>query len=285
MAAAQPARTGGLSGDFDTGPAQRGADRGRGEGTRRVIDAAGVDRASASTRGASLTLQDLTVRGGHAAAGRNGGAVLNQGSLVAVRVSFVGNSAGAATGAPRAPSRGAAAPIWSGGPARAHRPDLRERLPWQRGGGGRDTAPLRVRTGRRAAAPVGRRRARSDRVGRSPAVSATTSPATGRARRRRGERGGPRASPRAPAATAGAIAVVGSGDARVWPTAPSPATRPAGNAERAPFAPESARRPGRSGGGRVRREPAHHIVRPSRATRSARRSQSRQPSSGRGRRR
>ncbi len=114
MAAATAGPLDDTSGDFDTGPLN--AVRIVGAGTSAtIIDAAGVDRGFRVYPGASLTLQDLTVRGGHSAAGANGGAVFNQGTLVAVRVSFEGNSAGAATGIVEPGGGGGA--IWSGGPA------------------------------------------------------------------------------------------------------------------------------------------------------------------------
>ncbi len=114
MAAATAGPLDDLSGDFDTGPLNAVRIVGAGMGTT-IIDAAGVDRGFRVYPGASLTLQDLTVRGGHSAVGGNGGAVFNQGSLVAVRVSFEGNSAGAATEPLEGGGSGGA--IWSGGPA------------------------------------------------------------------------------------------------------------------------------------------------------------------------
>ncbi len=113
MAAATAGPLDDTSGDFDTGPLNAVRVVGAGAGAT-IIDAGGIDRGFRVYPGASLTLQDLTVRGGRSAAGGNGGAVFNQGTLVAVRVAFEGNSAGAAT-EPVGPG-GSGGAIWSGGP-------------------------------------------------------------------------------------------------------------------------------------------------------------------------
>lgn len=89
--------TGNMTGDLDTGiQAVRIAGRGAGA---TAIDPNGLDRAFDLVEGASLTLEDLTVRNGLGPAGdpgEEGGAIRSRGgALTALRVSFVANSAGA----------------------------------------------------------------------------------------------------------------------------------------------------------------------------------------------
>ena len=86
---------GNMTGDLDTG-IQAVRITGRGTGAT-AIDASGIDRAFDLVEGASLTLEDLTVRNGRGPEGdpgEAGGAIRSQGALTALRVSFVANSAG-----------------------------------------------------------------------------------------------------------------------------------------------------------------------------------------------
>ena len=87
---------GNMTGDLDTG-IQAVRITGRGTGAT-AIDAGGIDRAFDLVEGASLTLEDLTVRNGRGPKGdpgEEGGAIRSRGALTALRVSFVANSAGA----------------------------------------------------------------------------------------------------------------------------------------------------------------------------------------------
>ncbi len=65
---------------------------GRGMGVTGI--AAVADRVAQVDSGASLGLNDLTVRDGLAGSGGDGGAIQNRGSLTALRVAFVNNAAG-----------------------------------------------------------------------------------------------------------------------------------------------------------------------------------------------
>ena len=86
---------GNMTGDLDTG-IQAVRITGRGTGST-AIDASRIDRAFDLVEGASLTLEDLSVRNGRGPEGdpgEAGGAIRSQGALTALRVSFVANSAG-----------------------------------------------------------------------------------------------------------------------------------------------------------------------------------------------
>ncbi len=86
---------GNLTGDLDTG-AQALRVVGRGAGVT-AVDANRIDRAFDVVEGASLALEDLTVRNGLTPTGdpgEEGGGVRSQGSLSVLRVTFVGNVAG-----------------------------------------------------------------------------------------------------------------------------------------------------------------------------------------------
>jgi hypothetical protein len=86
---------GNLTGDLDTGvQALRIAGRGAGV---TAVDANGLDRAFDVVEGASLALEDLTVRNGRGPSGdpgEEGGAVRSNGSLSILRAAFVANAGG-----------------------------------------------------------------------------------------------------------------------------------------------------------------------------------------------
>ena len=84
-----------MTGDLDLGTQSLGI-TGKGAAAT-AIDASGLDRAFDLLEGASLALEDLTIRNGRTPQGdpgEEGGAVRSRGSVSALRVAFVGNSAG-----------------------------------------------------------------------------------------------------------------------------------------------------------------------------------------------
>ena len=129
-----PGEDGNMTGDLDTGPGHAMRITGRGAGTT-VIDANGLDRAFDVFATATLTLEDLAVRGGVAPGGKvtdnpeaggDGGAVHNLGSLSVARVAFEDNVAGAGDGGSFGEdggTGGGGGAIWSGSGAGDPCPD------------------------------------------------------------------------------------------------------------------------------------------------------------------
>ena len=91
---------------------------GRGMGVTGI--AAVADRVAQVDTGASLGLNDLTVRDGLAGSGGDGGAIQNRGTLTVLRVGFVNNAAGdgqpgTSFGDPSGQPGGGGGAIWSSG--------------------------------------------------------------------------------------------------------------------------------------------------------------------------
>ncbi len=93
LAAGGAREDGNESGDLDTGPSS--VVRIAGAGMNATVIGGAGDRVFDVFAGATLSLNDLTVRDGSAPEGQSGGAVRSRGTFTALRVAFVNNAAGA----------------------------------------------------------------------------------------------------------------------------------------------------------------------------------------------